>query len=74
MTLDLVFVGADAGRRTLAQLAAEVGIATRLVAQRATHMEVFSVSVLTVELDGEAPALDAARSWIAARGIHRLRG
>lgn len=72
MTLDLVFVGTETGRRTLAQLAAEVGVAARLVAQRAAHMEIFSVHVVTVELAGEPAVLDAAGTWIAARGIHRL--
>jgi hypothetical protein len=35
-------------------------------------MEIFPVSVLTVELDADAPALDAATSWFARRGIHQL--
>lgn len=72
MTLDLVFVGPDAGRATLTQLAAELGVTFRLVARRVTTMEIFAVSVLTVELDADAPVLAAATSWFDRRGIHRL--
>ena len=72
MTLDLLFVGADAGRGTLAQLAAEVGVNYRLIAQRVTTMEIFPISVLTVELDADESRLDAATSWFARRGIHQL--
>lgn len=72
MTIDLVFVGADAGRATLAQLAAELGVPFRLVAERLTTMEIFPVSVLTVELDADAGALADATTWIARRGIHSL--
>lgn len=72
MTLDLVFVGAEAGRRTLDQLIAEVGVTAHLLTKRLAHMEIFPVSVLTVELAGDAASLTAAQRWIAARGIHRL--
>lgn len=72
MTLDLVFVGADAGRAALAQLTAELGVTVRLLHQRVTTMEVFAVNVLTVEVDASAPQVDAATSWFASRGIHRL--
>lgn len=72
MTLDLIFVGPDAGRATLAQLATDLDVRFRLIAQRITTMEIFPVSVLTVELDADAPALDAATSWFARRGIHQL--
>ncbi|MFT3877961.1 MAG: NIL domain-containing protein [Propioniciclava sp.] len=72
MTLDLVFVGADAGRATLGQLSSELGVSFRLLAQRETTMEIFPVSVLTVELSGDAPRLHEASRWIASRGVHRL--
>ena len=72
MTLDLVFVGADAGRAALAQLTAELGVTVRLLGQRVTTMEIFPVNVLTIEVDAPAPDLDAATSWFARRGIHRL--
>ncbi|MDN5569758.1 MAG: hypothetical protein L0G22_00620 [Propionibacteriaceae bacterium] len=72
MTLDLVFVQQDAARATFAQLAADLGVTLRLVAQRVTTMEIFPVSVMTVELDADPAALDAATSWFASRGIHRL--
>ena len=72
MNLDLVFVGADAGRATLGQLTSELGVSFRLLAERVTTMEIFPVSVLTVELAGDAASLTAAQRWIAARGIHRL--
>lgn len=71
MTLDLVFVGADAGRAALAQLTAELGVTVRLLGQRVTTMEIFPVNVLTIEVDAAAQ-LDAAASWFARRGIHRL--
>ena len=72
MTLDLVFVGADAGRAALAQLTAELGVTVRLLGQRVTTMEIFPVNVLTIEVDAAAAQLDAAASWFARRGIHRL--
>lgn len=72
MTLDLVFVGTDAGHATLAELAAELGLTYRLVAQRVTTMEIFPVNVVTVELDADAGALAAAGPWFSRRGIHRL--
>ena len=72
MTLDLLFVGADTGRATLAQLGAELDVQYRLLAERMTHMEIFPVSVLTVELDAAAPVLDAAASWFRRRGIHQM--
>ena len=72
MTLDLIFVGTDAGRATLAQLAADLDVRFRLVAQRITTMEIFPVNVVTVELDADAAALDAATTWFARRGIHRM--
>ena len=72
MTIDLVFVGADAGRATLAQLATDLDVRFRLIAQRITTMEIFPVSVVTVELDADAAALDAANTWFARRGIHRV--
>lgn len=72
MTLDLVFVGADAGRAALAQLTAELGLTVRLLAERVTTMEIFPVSVVTIEVDATDPQLDAAASWFARRGIHRL--
>ncbi|HHU39497.1 MAG TPA: hypothetical protein GXZ45_09495 [Propionibacterium sp.] len=72
MTLDLVFVGADAGRHALAQLTAELGVTVRLLAERVTTMEVFAVNVLTVQVD--AAGADAASHWFARRGIHRLAG
>ena len=72
MTLDLVFVGADSGRATLAQLAAELGITVRTLADRVTTMEIFPVHVVTVQVDADAPGQDAAASWFARRGIHRL--
>ncbi|WP_341730017.1 hypothetical protein [Brooklawnia sp.] len=72
MTLDLLFIGADTGRGALSQFAAEVGVSYRLIAQRITTMEIFPVSVLTVELDADATGLDAAASWFARRGIHQL--
>ncbi|MBK8462982.1 MAG: hypothetical protein IPL36_08115 [Nigerium sp.] len=72
MTLDLVFVGTDAGRATLGQLTSELGVSFRLLAERVTTMEIFPVSVLTVELSGDGARLDAASRWIASRGVHRL--
>ena len=72
MTLDLLFDGANSGRATLDQLGAELDVRYRLIAQRITTMEIFPVSVLTVELDADAHALDAATSWFARRGIHQL--
>ena len=72
MTLDLVFVGADAGRAALAQLTAELGVTVRLLGQRVTTMEIFPVNVLTIEVDAAAAQLDAAASWFTRRGIHRL--
>ena len=72
MTLDLVFVGADAGRAALAQLTAELGVTVRLLGQRVTTMEIFPVNVHTIEVDAAAAQLDAAASWFARRGIHRL--
>ena len=72
MTLDLVFVGADAGRAALAQLTAELGVTVRLLGQRVTTMEIFPVNVLSIEVDAAAAQLDAAASWFARRGIHRL--
>lgn len=72
MTLDLVFVGADAGRAALAQLTAELGVTVRLLGQRVTTMEIFPVNVLTIEVDAAAAQVDAAASWFARRGIHRL--
>ncbi len=71
MTLSFLFVGADAGRGALAQFAAEVGVGYRLIAQRITTMEIFPVSVLTVELDADADR-EVATSWFARRGIHQL--
>ena len=70
MTVDLVFVQQDAARATLAELAAELGLTIRLIAQRVTNMEIFSVNVMTVELDADAPVLDAASTWFDRRGIH----
>ena len=35
-------------------------------------MEIFPVNVLTIEVDAAAAQLDAAASWFARRGIHRL--
>ena len=72
MTVDLVFVQQDAARATLAELAAELGLTIRLIAQRVTNMEIFSVNVMTVELDADASVLDAASTWFDRRGIHRL--
>lgn len=72
MTLNLVFVGADAGRAALAQLTAELGVTARLLAERVTTMEIFPVSVVTIEVEAAAPQLDAASTWFARRGIHRL--
>ncbi|WP_347347648.1 hypothetical protein [Nigerium sp.] len=72
MTVDLVFVQQDAARATLAELAADLGLTIRLIAQRVTNMEIFSVNVMTVELDADAPVLDAASTWFDRRGIHRL--
>ncbi len=72
MTLDLVFVGTDVGRATLGQLTSELGVSFRLLAERVTTMEIFPVSVLTVELSGDGARLDAASRWIAGRGVHRL--
>ena len=72
MTLDLVFVGADAGRAALAQLTAELGVTVRLLGQRVTTMEIFPVNVLTIEVDAAAAQVDAPASWFARRGIHRL--
>ena len=72
MTLDLVFVGTDAGRATLAQLTAELGLTVRTLADRVTTMEIFPVSVVTVAVDAAGTELDAAASWFARRGIHRL--
>lgn len=70
MTLDLVFVGADAGRAALAQFTAESGVRVDLLAERTTTMEIFPVSVLTVTVD--ATGGPAAAGWFARRGIHRL--
>lgn len=72
MTLDLVFVGADAGRAALAQLTAELGVTVRLLGQRVTTMEIFPVNVLTIEVDAAAAQVEATASWFARRGIHRL--
>lgn len=72
MTLDLVFVGADAGRAALAQLTAELGVTVRLLAERVTTMEIFPVNVVTIEVDAAAAQLDAATRWFARRGIHQL--
>ncbi|WP_232549494.1 NIL domain-containing protein [Propioniciclava soli] len=72
MTLDLVFVQQSAAGATFAQLAADLGVELRLVAQRITTMEIFPVSVLTVELTAEPGLLEAATRWFAQRGIHRL--
>ncbi len=72
MTLDLVFVGTDAGRATLAQLTAELGLTVRTLADRVTTMEIFPVHVVTVLVDADAPGQAAAASWFARRGIHRL--
>ena len=72
MPLDLACVGADPGRAALAQLTAELGVTVRLLGQRVTTMEIFPVNVLTIEVDAAAAQLDAAASWFARRGIHRL--
>ncbi|MDO5535148.1 MAG: NIL domain-containing protein [Propionibacteriaceae bacterium] len=72
MTFNLVFVGADAGRATLAQLTADLGLTVRLLAERVTTMEIFPVNVVTVEVDAAGAEQDAAASWFARRGIHRL--
>ncbi|NLT29290.1 MAG: hypothetical protein GXX86_02360 [Propionibacterium sp.] len=69
MTLDLAFVGGNTTHATLAQFAAEVGVGFRLVAQRITQMEIFPVSVVTVEFDTDTPEVSR---WFAARGIHRI--
>ncbi|MGJ3509387.1 hypothetical protein [Enemella sp. A6] len=69
MTLNLAFVGANATQATLAQFTAEVGVGFRLVAQRITQMEIFPVSVVTVEFDTDSAEVPR---WFAARGIHRL--
>ncbi len=73
MTLDLVFHGAPTrATHTLEQLAHDLGLAVDLVGERSEGMEIFSVSVLTVQLTGEPQSLDAAGRWFARRGIHRL--
>lgn len=72
MTLDLVFIGATTGRRTLAQLAAELGLTVDHLGSRAEASEIFGVSIVSVRLAGEPAALDAAPGWFARRGIHRL--
>ena len=72
MTLDLVFVGADAGRAALAQLTAELGVTVRLRGQRGPTLEICPVSVLTLDADAAAAQVDATASWFARRGIHRL--
>lgn len=72
MTLDLVFVGADAGRAALAQFSADLGVTVRTLADRVTTMEVFRVHVVTIEVAAGAGQADAAASWFARRGIHAL--
>ncbi|MGA4669126.1 NIL domain-containing protein [Propionibacteriaceae bacterium Y1923] len=72
MTLDLVFVGANAGRTALAQLTAELGVSVRILAERVTVMEIFPVNILTIELAASDPQRDEAASWFARRGIHQL--
>lgn len=72
MTQSLVFVGAHDGRATLSQLAADLGLSVSLLAEQRRRMEFWLVSVVTVQLDGDAAQLEAARSWIAGRGIHSL--
>ena len=72
MTLDLVFVGADAGRAALAQLTAELGVTVRLLGQRVTTMEIFPVNVVTIEVEAATATVDATTSWFARRGIHQL--
>lgn len=69
MTLDLLFVGANSGRATLDQLGAELDVRYRLIAQRITTMEIFPVSVLTVEVDADLSVLDAVARWFSAHGI-----
>lgn len=70
MILDLVVVRPNDGRAILAQLAADLGVSFHLVAEKLTVMEIFSVKVLTVRFDADAPILDATRAWFAQRGIH----
>lgn len=73
MNLDLVFHGAPtAAAATLAQLAGDLGVTVDLIARRMQHMEIFSVSVLTVRLGGADQNLDAANAWLARRGVHQL--
>lgn len=69
MTLDLVFVGAGTGRAALAQLTADLGVRVRIIADRLTTMEIFPVSVLTVEVDADLSVLDAVARWFSAHGI-----
>ena len=44
MTLDLVFVGADAGRATLGQLTCELGVSFRLLAERVKAVMPYAIN------------------------------
>lgn len=68
MTVDLFFVQSNAAASALAQLGAELGLRTEVIAERTTTMEIFPVHVSTVEFD--AAVAEAATRWFSNRGIH----
>ncbi|EPH02394.1 hypothetical protein HMPREF1531_01700 [Propionibacterium sp. oral taxon 192 str. F0372] len=68
MTVDLFFVQSNSAASALDQLRAELGLHTRIVAERTTTMEIFPVHVSTVEL--EPGAADLVTNWFTNRGIH----
>ncbi|WP_040160472.1 NIL domain-containing protein [Nigerium massiliense] len=72
MTTSLVFVGAHDGRATLSQLVHDLGLRVEFIAEQRRRMEFWLVSVVTVQLDGDAEQLAEAGRWIARRGILTL--
>lgn len=70
MTLNLFVLRTTSADALIAQLGADLGVSSRLVAERPTFMEVFPTKVMTIHVDAEESRKTDALRWFQQRGIH----